>query len=219
MLGLGVLLPIVEVLLVIFVMPETPRWLVMKGKREQAMQTLRKICSSEAEVNETLQEIEANMQAEAKSADWSRLLKPTPGVRRMVLIVVVVAGSQMTCGVAAIGYYTPYFLQDAGVPKQTYWRVQVLMGVVKTSVLVGTAVMLENARFGRKRLLIISMAGIIVSHFMIIFGFPAFLGSNPLLIGGIFSYVIFFSIGIGPICWLVRTSTHSHTVALCVINL
>lgn len=99
MVAVGALLPILMFLLACFVMPETPRWLISKGKKEQALKVLRRLNRTEQEAVETAESI-AQAVAEERAVSGQlgsplrQLCRPTPRLRLMLIVVVGVAVMQ-----------------------------------------------------------------------------------------------------------------------------
>ena len=111
MLGAGGVLPIVMFFLALFVMPETPRYLVVrKAQREKALGVLRRLFPSESEAERTLKFIEESAaRDEQRQEGWSSIFKPQPGIRLMLLVVVVSAMAQQLSGVECFMYYVSDF--------------------------------------------------------------------------------------------------------------
>lgn len=89
MLGVG-LIPSLVIAIALFVIPESPRWLVVQNRIEEARAVLLKINESEKEAEEKLQEIQvaagsANADKYEPKAVWKEILCPTPPVRRMLI--------------------------------------------------------------------------------------------------------------------------------------
>ena len=102
-------------------------------------------------------------------------------------------------GVEAVMYYTPFVFERAGLcRRRDNLAITLTIGFAKTMVVVAAARFLDGA--GRRRLLLVSLSGMTVSLFAIGIGF--FSCSAVLDIVGLFGFVIFFSVGMGPICWL-----------------
>lgn len=127
------------------------------------------------------------------------------------MVVVGIAVAQQLCGIDCVMYYTPVILKRAGTKTfQQTLGVQAVMGVFKTLVIVLSAWLLDRpGSTGRRSLLLVSLPGCAFALLIMFVAFQGHSGSGEdvdpnlsLAIIGLFSYVFFFSIGIGPICWL-----------------
>jgi SP family arabinose:H+ symporter-like MFS transporter len=108
MIAVGALLPILMFLLACFVMPETPRWLISKGKKAQALEVLRRLTRTEQEAVETAERIsQAVAEERAESGHLGsplrQLCRPTPRLRLMLIVVVGVAVMQQVRKVVLTG--------------------------------------------------------------------------------------------------------------------
>ena len=95
-------LPAILFFCIIFFIPESPRWLILKGRDERAVGIFRKIYLSEVEVDTQLQDTKSVVQSETKS-DWKFLLQP--GIFKAVLIGAAIAILGQFMGVNAVLYY------------------------------------------------------------------------------------------------------------------
>merc|ERR1719242_1709982 len=122
----------------------------------------------------------------------------------MLVVVIGVATYQQTCGIEAIMYYTPFMLEEGGLGSNSQQlMVTMIMGIFKTSVIVVAAYLLDHKSGGRRFMLILSTSGITFSLCCVSIGF--YQEVVQLSLFGIFSFVFFFSLGLGPICWLLAS--------------
>ena len=103
MLGMGGVLPLVMLLLVWRVMPESPRWLVQKGKVAEAKAVLATLgvhdtAAAVGAIQHSLQAEDAN----SRSIGWGSILRPRPALRRMLVVGVGVAICQQLSGIDGI---------------------------------------------------------------------------------------------------------------------
>ena len=101
MLGMETL-PAVIFFIIIFFIPESPRWLIVKGQERKATYILEKIYNSFKEADFQLNETKSVLVSETRS-EWSILLKP--GILKAVIIGVCIAILGQFMGVNAVLYY------------------------------------------------------------------------------------------------------------------
>ncbi|KAK3404661.1 hypothetical protein EUGRSUZ_K00968 [Eucalyptus grandis] len=201
MLGVGIL-PSVFIGFALFVIPESPRWLVMQKRDER-------------EAEERLAEIQLaagagnDARKHGDKAVWRELLCPSPPLRRMLITGIGIQCFQQITGIDAAVVYSPAIFKSAGTKgNSNLLAATVAVGVTKTSFILVAIFLIDKV--GRKPLLYISTIGMTVC--LIIVGVSLSLlkegvaGAAPLLaILSVCGYVAFFSVGIGPICWVLSS--------------
>ncbi|KAF2303374.1 hypothetical protein GH714_017545 [Hevea brasiliensis] len=167
MLGVGIL-PSVFMGFALFVIPESPRWLVMQNKVEEARLVLSKTNENESEVAERLTEIQmaaglANAEKYEAKAVWHEILYPSPAVQRMLITGCGIQFFQQVTGIDATVYYSPTVFKDAGIKGNTQLlAATVAVGLTKT-LFVLVAIFLID-RVGRRPLLFASALGAVGSR-------------------------------------------------------
>lgn len=113
-------------------LPESPRWLMQKQRRAEALVVLQQLCADENEVEEAIQTIEEALDTNMQESGWNVILCPTAVVRRMLLAGVGCAFFQQASGSEVIVYYTPRILEEFGATS-TASRNEgaILMGLAK----------------------------------------------------------------------------------------
>ncbi|KAK3404662.1 hypothetical protein EUGRSUZ_K00969 [Eucalyptus grandis] len=215
MLGIGIL-PSVFIGFALFVIPESPRWLVMKNRVDEARLVLLKTHEDEREAEERLAEIQlaAGTGNDARKyggkAVWQELLCPSPPLRRMLITGIGIQCFQQITGIDAAVIYSPEIFKNAGMKgNSNLLAATVAVGVTKTSFILVAIFLIDKV--GRKPLLYVSTIGTTVCLFGV--GVSLYLlkeggagAAAPLLaILFVCGYVAFFSVGIGPICWVVSS--------------
>lgn len=218
MLGVGIL-PSVFIGFALFVIPESPRWLVMQKRVKEARSVLLAISENEAEVEERLVEIEeaAGVLHAAKGSEekavWRELLSPSPAVARMLAAGCGIQIFQQITGIDATVYYSPTIFSNAGIKSdKEILAATVAVGFTKTMFILVAIFLID--RVGRKPLLYISTVGMTICLFML--GTALTLQKHglglvspkigiDLAILAVCGNVAFFSVGMGPICWVLSS--------------
>ncbi|XP_048227723.1 probable polyol transporter 3 isoform X5 [Ricinus communis] len=217
MLGLAAF-PAIIVALGVMVMPESPRWLVMKGRFGDAKKVLARTSESEEEAELRLTEMikaAKDLTHGAASSNWrgqgawrELLFEPSRPIRRILISAIGVNFFMQASGNDAVMYYTPAVFKDAGIQsRQQLVGVTIIMGIAKTFFVLVSALFLD--RFGRRPLLLLGTTGMAVALAALGLGSKYLqqcdikpLWAIALCIVAVCADVSFFSIGLGPITWV-----------------
>ena len=182
MLGMETL-PAILFFIIIFFIPESPRWLILKGKEERATSILERIYVSSKEALFQLTETKSVITSESKS-EWRLLLQP--GIMKAVVIGVCIAMLGQFMGVNAVLYYGPSIFENAGLSGGDSLFYQVLVGLVNTLTTILALVIIDKV--GRKKLVYYGVSGMVVSLILIA---TYFIYGESLGISSIFLLVFF----------------------------
>ena len=187
MLGMETL-PAILFFIIIFFIPESPRWLIVRGKELKAVNILEKIYNSITEAKSQLNETKSVLTSETKS-EWSLLMKP--GIFKAVIIGVCIAISGQFMGVNAVLYYGPSIFENAGLSGGDSLFYQVLVGLVNTLTTILALVIIDKV--GRKKLVYYGVSGMVVSLILIglYFLFGDSLGVSSLFLLIFFLFYVF----------------------------
>ena len=187
MLGMETL-PAILFFIIIFFIPESPRWLIVRGKDLKAVNILERIYNSITEANSQLKETKSVLTSETRS-EWSLLMKP--GIFKAVIIGVCIAILGQFMGVNAVLYYGPSIFENAGLSGGDSLFYQVLVGLVNTLTTVLALVIIDKV--GRKKLVYYGVSGMVVSLILIglYFLFGDSLGVSSLFLLVFFLFYVF----------------------------
>lgn len=197
-------------LIVIFFIPESPRWLIVKKRDEQAKAILRKIHLSEEEVEKQMETTRRSIEGEAKT-EWKALLEP--GILKAVLIGSAIAILGQFMGVNAVLYYGPKIFQDAGLSGESSMFSTVLVGVVNFLTTIIALMIIDKV--GRKKLVYLGVSGMILCLLMIglYFKWGAALGlGGSFLLAFFLAYIFCTAISISAVVFVLLSEMYPNKV-------
>ncbi len=187
-------LPALLFFIVIFFIPESPRWLIVKQQKEKAADIFSKIFKTKKEVEFQIAETEKVLQIQAEeTSDWKVLIQP--GFRKAVLIGCAIAILGQFMGVNAVLYYGPSIFESSGLSRGDSLFYQALIGTV--NMLTTILALLIIDKIGRKKLVYIGVSGMIASLVCIglFFSFAEVLGLTSIFLLICFLAYMFFCAG------------------------
>jgi sugar porter (SP) family MFS transporter len=194
MFGLG-LAPAVIFLGLLALVPESPRWLVEQGRREEARHILTRVGGATAAEAE-LTAIETSIASE--SATLGQLFQP--GLQIVMIIGIILAILQQVTGINAFLYYGTEILKKLGTEENTALMQQIIVGAAN---LLFTLVAIWTVdKLGRKPLMLIGAAGMGLCLFGM--GLAAYFGKiEGWLLLFIIGYIASFAMSVGPVTWVI----------------
>jgi len=197
-------------LIALFFIPESPRYLVSKGRNEEAGRVLTSLFGSDTATRK-LVEIQASFSDHRPTL--RDILDPVKGgVRPVVWAGLLLAVFQQLVGINVIFYYGATLWQLAGFTENDALLINIVSGLVSIAACFVTVALVD--RIGRKPLLLIGSAGMAVALFAMVFAFSqgSLDASGKLVLSqqlGIIAviaanfYVIFFNVSWGPVMWVM----------------
>ena len=186
------------------ILPETPRYLIKRGKPEdaaRALSRLRRLDASHPAIVEELAEVEANHQYELSlgKATYIDCLRGTLG-KRLITGCGLQALQQLT-GVNFIFYYGTKFFDSSGIKNP--FVVSMITSVVNVCSTFPGLYLVE--KWGRRPLLLFGAVGMFVCQFVVaIVGVTAHSdAANKSIVAFVCIYIFFFACSWGPVAWVV----------------
>ena len=191
--------------------PESPRYLVVKGRQDEAMAVLTRLYGPD-EARAKLAEIDGSLAGEAHRPRLSDLLDTASGrLRRIVWIGIGLAVFQQLVGINVVFYYGAVLWQAVGFSENDALLINVLSGALSIGACLLTIVLID--RIGRRPLLWIGSLGMAVSLALVTVAFASGTldggrlqlsdGMGRLALVAANVYVVFFNMSWGPVMWVM----------------
>ena len=203
--------PSVLFLVLLLVIPESPRFLVVKRRKEQALAVLTKLYGP-AQAQVTLAEIDASLSADHHRPQLSDLIsKATGKIRPIVWVGIGLATFQQLVGINVVFYYGAVLWQAVGFSENDALLINVLSGALSIGACLIALVLID--RVGRKPLLWVGSLGMAVSLALVVWAFASVslvdghlklsdaMGMLALVAANV--YVVFFNMSWGPVMWVM----------------
>ena len=161
-------LPAIFYFVALLSVPESARWLATLGRSDQALECLQ-MFRTESEASEELSAIESALskESEQRLASFRDLLDPK--FRYVLLVGLMVALLQQADGINAVLFYAPLLFEQAGSGTDTSLLQAILVGLVNLVFTVVAILLIDRA--GRRRLLLVGVAGVVIFHLLLAYGF------------------------------------------------
>ncbi|MDG5473183.1 sugar porter family MFS transporter [Jeotgalibacillus sp. ET6] len=197
MLGYGTI-PGIIFLILLFFIPESPRYLIKKGRDSEAFQILKRI-NGETIAKKESKEIKASLDVE-QSYSAKELLKP--GLRMALGVGIFLALFNQVIGMNAVTYYGPDIFRSVGFENNTEFLATSIIGSVQVVFTIVALLLID--KLGRKKLMAIGSS--LMAIFMVLIGSVFYFepaNSGPLLIIFIAGFTAAFCVSMGPIPWIM----------------
>jgi len=187
--------------LLLFTVPETPRWLFQVGRRDEAVAVIDRTTRSREEAEFETREIE-----EALAAQHGQREVPffTRQNRKVILLAFAIAAFNQLSGINAILYYANDIFRSAGAGDNAALD-SVIIGLVNLIVTMSALTVID--KIGRRKLMIIGSIGYLVSLGVLAGVFFAYEGrfsgfSSILVLGGLVVFIAAHAFGQGSVIWV-----------------
>jgi SP family galactose:H+ symporter-like MFS transporter len=194
-------IPALIVLFFVIRLPDTPRWYLMNGQREEALDLIRRV-QGDVDPEEEMQRIEEDLAYEEKGS-FAELFQ---GRFRLAGFFVVTLGFlvQIT-GINAIVYYSPTIIQEVGVTDP--FQAIIVNGFIQVAGVVAVVVsFLVVDRWGRRPTLLTGVGTMMVANAILIVAFA--LGPSAILAFiGILLFIVGFNFGYGSLVWVYASES------------
>lgn len=194
--------------IILFFIPESPRWLIVHHNEDSASKVFSHIYISTEEVKHQVEDTKSTISSAFKS-EWSALLEP--GIFKAVIVGVCIAILGQFMGVNAVLYYGPSIFKDAGMSDPLFC--QILVGIVNTVATIIAMFIID--KLGRKKLVYYGVSGMIVSLIFISFYFTekgAMHLSVYFMLTFFLLYVFCCAISISAVVWVLLSEMYPNRI-------
>jgi MFS family permease len=167
MLGIETL-PAIGYFLALLIVPESPRWLAMQGRDDEAFGVLERVAGAQ-QASKELQAVKDSVAAEAglESVSVRSLLHPS--LKLVLTIGISVGILQQITGINSVFFYSPMIFEQSGIGTNAAFMQAVLVGFVNLVFTVAAMTLID--KLGRRPLLGFGMTGIAICMLTLAYGF------------------------------------------------
>lgn len=167
MLGLETL-PAIIYFAALFIVPRSPRWLVMKGREEEALLIMQKTVGEDVAVKD-LQSVKQSLHSDTNKKKIQIKEIFNPALRTVLTIGIVLAALQQLTGINSVFFYAPMIFEQSGLGVDASFSQAIYVGLINLAFTIVAITLID--KIGRRPLLIIGVAGIAISMFVLSYGF------------------------------------------------
>jgi MFS family permease len=199
--------PAVIFFFMLMVVRKSPRWLVKKGRIEEARRNIEDLSSHEIDTEQTIREIEESISIE-KETKRIRLFK-RPFKRIIIIGIFVGIVSQLT-GIGVVFYYSAQIFSIAGFSPDSSMLQSVILGI--TNLVFTILAMMVIDKVGRKKLLLAGQLGMVVV--LGLFGYGLLSGDirGYWLVILLVAYIALFASSMGVVIWVILSEMFPNLI-------
>lgn len=200
-------LPAVAFFLMLLVIKKSPRWLVKKGRIEEAKRNIEELSSHEIDTEQTILEIQESIQIENEGKRINIFKRP---YRKIIFIGIFVGIFSQLTGIGVVFYYSAQIFSIAGFSADTSMLQSVILGL--TNLVFTLIAMSIIDKVGRKKLLLFGQLGMVAV--LGLFGYGLLTGNitGYWLVVLLVAYIAFFAASQGVVIWVLLSEMFPNVI-------
>lgn len=203
---LGVMaVPALLFAVLLFTIPESPRWLVKQGVDGKASKVFRRI--GEQEVEQRMHEIRESLRGSVKGVSEPLFQRK---YFRPILYAFLIATFNQLSGINAILYYAPRIFETAGIMRDSALMQSILIGLTNLTFTMIAMVIIDKV--GRRNLLLFGSVGMVVSLAMVAVGYYTGVTAKYYMLICLVGFIAFFAMSLGATIWVLISEVFPTSV-------
>lgn len=200
------LVPALAFLILMFFVPESPRWLMKAGKPERARAMLERIGTPEY-ASQTLKEIAHTLEKDTQKVAFSTLLQPQ--VKPIVIIGMVLAMFQQWCGINVIFNYAQEIFASAGFDINDTLKSIVAIGIINLVFTLAALPLVD--KIGRRKLMLLGASGLTIIYVLIASAYAMNIMGWPVLLL-VLAAIAIYALTLAPVTWVLLSEIFPNRV-------
>lgn len=189
-------------LILLFSVPETPRWLMSQNREDEAIEISRRLCRTEEESDAEIQDIKVQLVADSKN---KKVPFFTKRYRKVILLAIAIAAFNQLSGINAILYYAPMVMQQAGAGEDISYLMSIAVGFMNLIATMTALTVID--KLGRRTLMFVGSIGYLISlgflaGVMFVYEGNFTSTSSILVLVGLMVFIAAHAFGQGSVIWV-----------------
>lgn len=200
-------IPAVAFFLMLLVIRKSPRWLVKKGRIEEAKKNIEDLSSHEIDTDQTIKEIQESINIENEGRKVKLFKRP---YRKIIFIGIFVGIFSQLTGIGVVFYYSAQIFSIAGFSADSSMLQSVILGM--TNLVFTLVAMSLIDKVGRKKLLLVGQLGMV--SVLALFGYGLLSGNirGLWLVVLLVTYIAFFASSMGVVIWVLLSEMFPNII-------
>jgi SP family sugar:H+ symporter-like MFS transporter len=196
--------------LALLLIPESPRFLVLKGDKAKAKSVISRLFGADS-ADSMVNDIESSLAKDGHKPSLKDLFDNTGRVRSIVWVGIGLATFQQLVGINVVFYYGAVLWQSVGFSENDALQINILSGVLSIAAVVAALILID--KIGRKPLLMVGSIGMAITLAIVSYSFAtADFSTGQLILSDNMgkvalvaanAYVMFFNFSWGPVMWVM----------------